>query len=92
MIALLDPEVHDALHDACPGVPPLDVWTAQRVRRLYVPTPDPILATEHYMRAVEQAMQSPKSHTIERQVASLAIFAVDLQRPFLRRGLISYEQ
>lgn len=88
LMALIDIDAHDDLHRAVPGVPPLDIYTAQRVRRLYVPTSNPLEGIENYMRAVEQAMSSPKTHTIERQVASLAIHAVDLQRPFIKGGLI----
>jgi hypothetical protein len=88
MIACMDIDAHDALHKACPGVPPLDIWTAQRVRRLYVPNPNPLIAIENYMRAVETASDHPKSHFIERQLSDLAIHAVDLQRPFIREGLI----
>jgi hypothetical protein len=87
-MALIDIDSHDDLHKAVPGVPVLDIYTAQRVRRLYEPHFNPLVGMENYMRAVEQAMQSPKSHTIERQVASLAIHAIDLQRPFIKGGLI----
>lgn len=82
---------HRALHAAVPGVPVLDIFAQQRVARLYQPTHDIMDNIELYMLAVEQAMASPKSHTIERQLANLVIHAVDLQRPFIREGLIHGE-
>lgn len=88
MMARMAIDAHDELHQNCPGVPPLDVWTAMRVRRLYVPTDNPLQGIENYMRAVEQAMKHPRSHHIERALSQLAIHAVDLQRPYIREGLI----
>lgn len=88
MIALLEPDAHRALHIECPGVPPLDVWSAQRARSVFKGHHDPNLAVVDYMRSVEHAIRSPKSHHIERAVAQLVIHAVDLQRPFIREGLI----
>jgi hypothetical protein len=88
LIAVLDTDTHRALHRACPGVPPPDIFTAQRIRRDYVGHHDPNVAVERYMRAVESAIQSPKNHPIERALAELTIMAVDLQRPFIREGLI----
>jgi len=88
MIALLDHDPHDALHRACPGVPPLDIYMAQRVGSLYVPHTDPLIGIDNYSFAVEKAMASPKSHEIERRMAALTIEAVRLQIPFIREGLI----
>lgn len=88
MIALLDPDVHDELHKACPGVPPLDLFTAQRVRRLYIADQNPLKAIDNYMFAVDLASQHPKSHDIEVQLSQLAIQAVEMQKPFIKEGLI----
>jgi len=91
MVALLDPDIHDELHRACPGVPPLDIFTAQRARKRFEGDKNPNLAIEDYMRAVETAKQSPKNHPIERALADLVIMAVDLQRPFIREGWLGAE-
>ena len=88
LVALMGADEHRALHSAVPGVPVLDIFAQQRVASIYKPTHNILDNMELYMLAVEEAMASPKSHSIERQVASLAIHAVDLQRPFVREGLI----
>lgn len=89
LIARLGAGVHRELHDAVPGVPLLDIFTQQRVARMYKPTGENVLENmELYMFAVEAAMVSPKSHTVERQLSSLVLHAVDLQRPFVKDGLI----
>jgi hypothetical protein len=91
MIALLEIDSHRELHAASPAPPPLDPFTAQRVSRLYVPSPNPLQAIDNFRYAVEQAIRSPKSHDIERQTAMLAIEAVTIQLPFIREGLVSTE-
>ena len=89
MIALMETDAHDALHDACPAPPPLDVHMSQRTSRLYVPHPNPLIAVDNFRFAVEQAMRHPRTMDIERQVAMLTIEAVTLQLPFLRDGLVT---
>jgi hypothetical protein len=89
LVARIGAGIHKDLHSNAPGVPVLDVFTQQRVANLYVPTTNILDNMELYMLAIEEAMTSPKSHSIERQVASLVIHAVDLQRPYIREGLIA---
>lgn len=91
MIALIDHDSHDELHRACPGVPPLDIFTAQRVSKLFTPHPDPLKAIDRFSQSVETAMLHPRSHQIERQMAGLTIEAVRLQIPFIKGGLINGE-
>lgn len=88
MIALMDYDVHADLHRQCPGVPPLDIFMAQRVNKLYVPHPNPLQGIDNIRYAIEEAMRNPNAHELERQVAMLAIEAVTVQAPFIREGLI----
>lgn len=88
LVARIGAGVHRELHQAVPGVPVLDIFSQQRVANLYIPTDNVLENMEAYMYAVEEAMSSPKSHSIERQVASLVIHAIDLQRPFIKDGMI----
>ena len=91
LIAPIEVAVHRELHRECPAPPPLDVFTAQRVNRLYVPHPNPLQGIDNFRFAVEQAIRDPRSHDIERQVGMLAIEAVTLQLPFIREGLVMDE-
>jgi len=91
LVALMGADPHRELHANTPGVPPLDIFAQQRLANIYKPSQDVLLNMELYMRAIEKAMASPKAHSIERQVASLAIHAIDLQRPYVREGLIIVE-
>jgi hypothetical protein len=88
LVAYMGATEHRALHRDLPAVPVLDIFSIQRLLRVYEPTPDTMQNMDNYMRSIEQVMMSPKSHSIERQVASLAIHAVDLQRPYVREGLL----
>lgn len=91
MVARMAIDPHDELHANCPGVPPLDIWTAQRVRRLYEPDRNPLIGIVNYMKAVEEAIKHPKTHDIEKNLAELAVWAVELQLPYIREGLIINE-
>lgn len=88
LIARMGADYHKGLHAAVPGVPILDIFAQQRVANIYKPTGNILDNMEEFMRAVEKAMASPKAHSIERQIACLAIHAVDLQRPFIREGIL----
>lgn len=35
------------------------------------------------MSSIEQSVNHPKAHVIEKHLADLAIWAIDLQRPFI---------
>ena len=91
MIAVMEVFAHRELHEACPGVPPLDLWTAQRTRANFRPAQDPLKAIDNYLLAVQTAIKSPKNHPIERELAELNMLAVELQIPFIKEGLI-YEE
>jgi len=88
MIALMSIDTHDALHKECPPVPPLDIFTAARVRRLYQPHPNPLIAIDNMSRAIEDAAEHPRAHQLQIELADLSIRAIRLQIPFIKDGLI----
>jgi len=88
MIAHIDLDTHDELHKVCPGVPPLDIYMAQRVQKLYEPHANPIKGIDRLSSAIEIASQHHRAHPIEVSLAMLTIQAVRLQIPFIREGLI----
>lgn len=87
-IPRLDEDSHAELHRAVPGVPPLDIYTARRVKGILVPTMDVFEAVDDFCFAVEEAAKSPKSHELERKLGYLTIETVRLQLPFIQEGLI----
>lgn len=81
---------HTALHGAVGIVPPLDRFTAGRVRRDFYPVRDNHVASmEELMRAIDIASKHPKTQEVERMNAQVAIFAIEQQIPFVREFLIT---
>jgi hypothetical protein len=81
-------EVHNEIHANCPPVPLLGHHALLRTVASYQPLwGDTMGSMDNLMFAMEQAQQHPRAHPIERDLADLAIQAVDLQRPYIREGL-----
>lgn len=88
LIPRIDRDTHEALHRACPPVPLLGYHALLRTIRLWTPHEDTIRSMDNLMFAIEEASWHPKSHPIESALAELAIQAIDLQKPFVRSGLM----
>jgi hypothetical protein len=91
LVALIDVEAHKELHRSCPPVPPLSPYVAQRARNLYIPSPHPLRGIDGYLTAVQEAVQHPSTHEIERRMAELTMQAVEIQKPFVVAGLAGIE-
>lgn len=83
LIAKTRRENHEELHRAVPAVPLINYYTMQRTLKYYEPQDNPLESAEALMTAIEQAANHPKAHIIEKHLAELAVWAIDLQRPFL---------
>lgn len=88
LIPLLDRSVHEDLHRYCPAVPMLGVYALQHVARTFQPSSDTFQSIDNLMLAIERAADHPKAHQIERELAYIAIDAIDLQRPFIKEGIV----
>ena len=53
---------------------------------------DPIANIENWQRSIEEAKRHERADVLERHIADLAIFAYDLQKPFIEEGTVSYER
>lgn len=80
-------DLHQELHDACPGVPPIDVHMAQQVGSIIVASPNQLEMIDNYCFAVEAVMQCPRFHDVEKQLGWLAIDAIRLQLPYIKEAL-----
>lgn len=91
LIPVIPREVHNAIHANVPSVPLLGFHALRRVAREFEPVPgDTLTSMENLMDAMEVARRDPRAHPIEKDLAELAIEAVDLQRPYIREGLEDY--
>jgi hypothetical protein len=80
-------DIHDELHDKCPHVPLLGSYALRNVAGIYVPTGDTLKDMDGLMSCIERASRNPRAHLIERDLAGLAIEAIDMQRPYIIGGL-----
>lgn len=89
LIIPLDREYHEALHREVAMVPPLNYNFGAAVLRLYRDNPDDhVRSVENLMRATQEAMTHPRMSVLERALGGLVINALEMQRPFIREGLI----
>lgn len=85
LVPRMNREAHNELHRDVPPVPLLGHYALLRTVRSYEPAyGDTMTSVDNLMFAIEEATRSPKAHQIEKDIAWLAINAIDLQRPYLR--------
>lgn len=80
-------EVHTELHNACPPVPLLGYHALNRTVKLWYPHKQPVDSMMSLMDAIHDASEHPAAHPIERDLAHLAINAIQLQIPFIKEGI-----
>lgn len=88
LIPRIDREIHEAIHDECPPVPLLCYNALKLTVQKFEPVHNTLKDMDNLMSAIEQATRHPRTHPIERDLAGLAIEAIDLQRPYIMEGLI----
>lgn len=88
LIPLMERGAHTELHKHCPAVPVLGYHALMRVARDFDPSPDTFESLENLMFAIESAARHPRMHELERRMADIAIESLDLQRPFIRAGIV----
>jgi len=86
LIIRLSREVHEENHRQNPAVPLLGYYTLSRTLSMYEPEKTPLASAESLMTAIEIAANHPRAHDIEKNLAELAIWAIDLQRPFIKNS------
>lgn len=88
LIPTLERDAHEALHRNCPPVPLLGQWALQGTVMRFTPSGDTFKDIDHLLSCIERATRGERFHPLERELAGLAIEAVDLQRPYLREGML----
>lgn len=80
--------IHKELHDNCPPVPCLGYNGLLQAYKNFEPTDDTFTSVDNLLFAIEKASHHPKAHPVERELAQLAVEAIDLQRPYIKEGLL----
>lgn len=83
LIVPMERSLHNEIHDNVPAIPMLGYHALARTLSRFEPTHDTLQTMENLMSAIEQSVDHPKAHIIEKHLADLAIWAIDLQRPFI---------
>lgn len=84
LIPNLDRSTHNELHRMCPPVPILGYHALNKVLSEFYPARDTLQSMDNLLFAIELAANMPQAHRIEREMAHLAIQAIELQKPFVR--------
>lgn len=84
LIVPMERSLHNEIHSNVPAVPLLGYHALMRTSSNFEPIRGDSLKTiENLMAAIETSASHPKAHVIEKHLADLAIWAIDLQRPFI---------
>lgn len=86
LIPKIDEEVHRELHENCPAIPTLGYQAIKHILRNYDDTSSYDKNITNLIRCIEEANDHPKAHRIQKEIGHLAMEALDLQRPYIRRG------
>lgn len=88
LVPLMDRGIHTELHKHCPTVPVLGYHALMLVARDYNPTDDTFESIDNLMLAIESAAKHPRAHELERRMADIVVESLELQRPFIRAGIV----
>lgn len=88
LIPLMERDAHTALHAECPAVPVLGYHALARIVRDFDPSDDVFRSIDSLMTAIETSAAHPKAHELERKLAEIAVQSLELQRPFIRAGIV----
>ena len=88
LIPPIEQEWHSELHKNCPAVPLLGYHTLKRVAADFLPQRMPLDSIADLLIAIDTASRHHKVHPIERELAGLAIEAIELQIPYIEQGIL----
>lgn len=83
LIPTLTRAEHEEIHANVPAVPLLGYHALRRTLQLFEPTNNTLESVDSLIRSIDESGRNPKAHYVERGVSELAIWALELQLPFL---------
>lgn len=84
----VDREIHELKHRECPPVPLLGHHALLGTLNRYNATYDPTKDIDGLCLAIDRATKGDRFHQIERDLAGLAIEAIQVQKPYIYEGII----
>ena len=79
----MDRDIHNELHRNCPPVPILGYYALNNVLSEYHQGSTPLASFDNLITSIEIAAKHRKAHPIERELAYLALEALEMQKPFI---------
>lgn len=86
LIIRLERSTHEAKHRDTPAIPLLGYHVLKSTIALYEPGKTPLESISNVQLAIEHAANSPRAHDIEKHQAELAIWALDLGKPYWKQS------
>lgn len=90
LIARMDRECHNDIHDAITCVPPPNRYMAQIVLSMMMnieDKSDPLVMADNYMFAIQESCKNSHTNDLDRALGQLIINSVYYQKPFIRDGV-----
>lgn len=81
---------HNALHAECPSVPELSREVLRIVRADFRPTGNTLDSLDEVICLIDHASTMEQVHPIDRQLAQMAIHALEMQKFYLRGNIAPY--
>lgn len=89
LIFTISRENHERIHKETPPVPLLGYYALLSTLHNYEPAYNPVKDIDGLCGAIEKATRTPRAHQIERDLAGLAIEAIQLQKPIIFEGILT---
>ena len=86
IVPLMYDEPHVELHKHSPVVPVLAYYALSKVVRLFEPHGTTMERIESLQHSIDEVIKNPRMHPVERGIGDLAIWALDVQKPFIIDG------
>lgn len=88
LIPTLEIPLHDELHDNCPVVPLLGSRALLAIRNDFRPGRNTMESIDRLLMAIERSTKLPNLHQIEKQMAQLAIMAIEAERFYIKGNIV----
>lgn len=90
LIARIDRDSHDGIHDLISSVPTPNRYMARAALHRLMPIQDksnPLDMADQYMFAIQESSEHPKANDLDKMLGQLIIASVYHQKPFIEEGL-----
>lgn len=88
LVLPLERDVHDSLHRHIGLVPVLNFMLAEQVLDRFEPDEDAMRTVDNLLLCLNGVAWHHRTHPVEHQLLQLTELAIDLQRPYVKEGML----